>query len=245
MRQVVLDTESTGLDPDRGHRLIEIGAIELVDRRFSGRRFHRYLQPDRAIDDEAFQVHGITGARLEDQPRFSDIAAELLRFIDGAELVIHNAEFDVAFLDHELGLLGGTFGQRRIRDLCTLLDTLSLARRLHPGQRNSLDALCKRYRVDNSQRDLHSALLDAELLAEVYLAMTGGQATLDLVSAAPPAREAGGPESGRMRSPLRILMATTAELEAHRRRLAAIEEESGAGCLWSRLESGRSEIPGS
>ena len=199
MRQIALDTESTGLDLASGHRLIEIGAIELVDRRLSGQRFHRRLQPDRAIDEGALQVHGIRAEDLVDQPRFGDIAAEFLRFIEEAELIVHNAEFDIAFLDHELGLLGGALGQRRIRDRCTVLDTLPLARRMHPGQRNSLDALCKRYQVDNSGRRLHSALLDAELLAEVYLAMTGGQVTLDLMSSQRPVHTARGPDSNRAR----------------------------------------------
>ena len=153
MRQIVLDTESTGLDPDEGHRLIEIGAVELMDRRLSGRHFHQLLQPDRAIDAGAFEVHGITEAKLEDKPRFGEVADELLRFIEGAELVIHNAEFDIAFLDHELGLLGDSRAHRRIADACSVLDTLALARKLHPGQRNNLDALCKRYRVDNSRRE--------------------------------------------------------------------------------------------
>ena len=245
MRQIALDTESTGLDPTRGHRVIEIGAIELIDRRPSGRHFHRYLQPDRDIDEGAREVHGISEADLKDQPRFEDVAEEFLQFIEGAELVIHNAEFDLAFLDYELGLLGDSRGQRCIRDTCTVLDTLSLARRMHPGQRNSLDALCKRYRVDNSRRDLHSALLDAELLAEVYLAMTGGQATLDLGSGAPPVLEPRAPDPDRHRSGPRVIRATAAELDAHRRRLVAIDETSGGACLWRRLEPGAVEASGS
>ena len=237
MRQIVLDTESTGLDPDEGHRLIEIGAVELMDRRLSGRHFHRLLQPDRAIDAGAFEVHGITEAKLEDKPRFGEIADEFLRFIEGAELVIHNAEFDVAFLDHELGLLGDSRAHRRIADACSVLDTLALARKLHPGQRNNLDALCKRYRVDNSRRNLHSALLDAELLAEVYLAMTGGQVALELGAAASPARTRDESNASRSRAALRVIRASEAEREAHCRRLLAIDDASGGTCLWRRLET--------
>lgn len=237
MRQVVLDTESTGLDPDEGHRVIEIGAVELIDRRLSGRKFHHLLQPDRAIDAGAFEVHGITEAKLEDKPRFAEIADELLHFIEGAELVIHNAEFDIAFLDHELGLLGDARAHRRIADACSVLDTLALARKLHPGQRNNLDALCKRYRVDNSRRNLHSALLDAELLAEVYLAMTGGQVALALSAAVSSAPSRDESDAGRSRAPLRVIRASTAEREAHRRRLLAIDDESGGTCLWRRLEA--------
>ncbi|HXH04115.1 MAG TPA: DNA polymerase III subunit epsilon, partial [Candidatus Competibacteraceae bacterium] len=182
MRQVVLDTETTGLDPAQGHRVIEIGCVELVNRRHSGRHFHHYLQPDREIDAEAIQVHGISNEFLADKPRFADIAAEFLAFVDGAELVIHNAAFDVGFLNHELRLYDPA--HPGLENLCRVLDTLVLARQLHPGQRNTLDALCKRYGVDNSQRTLHGALLDAEILADVYLAMTGGQVALGLEEAA-------------------------------------------------------------
>lgn len=237
MRQIVLDTESTGLDPDEGHRLIEIGAVELMDRRLSGRHFHQLLQPDRAIDAGAFEVHGITEAKLEDKPRFGEIADEFLQFIEGAELLIHNAEFDIAFLDHELGLLGDSRAHRRIADTCSVLDTLALARKLHPGQRNNLDALCKRYRVDNSRRNLHSALLDAELLAEVYLAMTGGQVALELGAAASPALIRDESNASRSRAALRVIRASEAEREAHRHRLLAVDEASGGACLWRRLET--------
>ena len=243
MRQIVLDTESTGLNPDEGHRLIEIGAVELLDRRLSGRNYHQFLQPDRAIDAGAFEVHGITEAKLEDKPRFGEIANEFLQFIEGAELVIHNAEFDIAFLDHELGMLGASRTHRRISDACSVLDTLALARKLHPGQRNSLDALCKRYHVDNSQRNLHSALLDAELLAEVYLAMTGGQVAFDLGAAASPAPIRDESHARRGRAALRVIRASAAEREAHRRRLLAIDDASGGGCLWRRLEK-RDSGPG-
>ncbi|MCK5363777.1 MAG: DNA polymerase III subunit epsilon [Gammaproteobacteria bacterium] len=237
MRQIVLDTETTGLEPEQGHRIIEIGCVELINRRLSGRHFHQYLRPDRQSDAAAFAVHGISDEVLADKPPFSEIAEEFLAFIDGAELIIHNAPFDVGFLDHEIGRLGD--GQRPIDTYCRVLDTLALARELHPGQRNSLDALCKRYAVDNSARELHGALLDAEILAEVYLAMTGGQATLDLSAATPaasnPAQDASGEVSPR--GPLRVIRASDQELDAHRERLRAIDESSDGGCIWRQLES--------
>ena len=178
MRQIILDTETTGLEPEQGHRIIEIGCIEVVNRRRTGRVFHRYLSPEREIDPGALLVHGLTAEFLAGQPRFAEIAVELMEFLRGAELVIHNAPFDVAFLDAELGRLPEAPG--RIGEHCMVLDTLQMARQMHPGQRNGLDALCKRYSVDNSHRDLHGALLDADLLLEVYLAMTGGQGALTL-----------------------------------------------------------------
>ena len=178
MRQIVLDTETTGLSTAQGHRVIEIGCVELVNRRMTGREYHRFLNPERDIDEGAERVHGISRADLEGQPLFADIAEELLEFLKDSELVIHNAEFDVGFLEHELKLMGHPSPD--ITDHALVLDTLTLARELHPGQRNSLDALCKRYDVDASRRDVHGALIDAELLARVYLAMTGGQAALSL-----------------------------------------------------------------
>ena len=179
MRQIVLDTETTGLDPHDGHRVIEIGCVELIDRRLTRNNFHRYIQPDREIDAGAVEVHGITDDFLADKPRFAEVADDFIRYVEGAELIIHNAPFDVGFLDHELmGWRGGN--APRISDLCEVTDTLAMARRLHPGQRNGLDALCKRYSVDNSRREWHGALLDAEILADVYLAMTGGQVSLHL-----------------------------------------------------------------
>lgn len=177
-RQIVLDTETTGLETQQGHRLIEIGCIEVINRRATGNRFHQYLNPDREIDEGAQAVHGISTEFLADKPRFADIASELMAFLDGAELVIHNAAFDIGFINHELKLLGPEHG--RIEDRCTVLDTLALARKMHPGQKNSLDALCKRYFIDNSHRELHGALLDAEILLDVYLGMTGGQVSLSL-----------------------------------------------------------------
>ena len=178
MRQIVLDTETTGLSPSQGHRVIEIGCLELVDRRLTGREFHCFLHPDREIDEAAQRVHGISLDDLETAPRFGEVAEEFLAFVTGAELVIHNADFDVGFLEHELKLMG--HAQPKMTDHSTVLDTLALARKMHPGQRNSLDALCKRYEVDATKRDVHGALIDSELLALVYLAMTGGQTALSL-----------------------------------------------------------------
>ncbi len=234
-RQIVLDTETTGLEPELGHRIIEIGCIEVVDRRRTGRLFHRYLCPDRDIDAGALQVHGITAEFLRDQPRFADVAEELLGFLTGAELVIHNAPFDVAFLDAELGRLSGEAG--RVADHCQVLDTLQLARQLHPGQRNGLDALCKRYSIDNSQRELHGALLDAELLLDVYLAMTGGQGALTL--------DEGGETAGirsrarRARRPKGTLVvrhANDEELAAHEHWLQVLDKASGGRTLWRSLD---------
>jgi len=178
MRQIVLDTETTGLSPSQGHRVIEIGCLELVDRRLTGREYHCFLHPDREIDEAAQRVHGISLDDLETAPRFAEIAEEFLAFVSGAELVIHNAEFDVGFLEHELKLMG--HAQPKMTHHSTVLDTLALARKMHPGQRNSLDALCKRYEVDATKRDVHGALIDSDLLAQVYLAMTGGQTALSL-----------------------------------------------------------------
>jgi DNA polymerase III subunit epsilon len=234
MRQIVLDTETTGLEPELGHRVIEIGCIELVNRRPTGRTFHRYLNPERDVDDGALAVHGISRTDLDGQPRFAEVSAELLEFLAGAELVIHNAEFDVAFLDAELTRVAGE--TRRVAAICQVLDTLALARELHPGQRNSLDALCKRYSVDNSHRELHGALLDARILADVYLAMSGGQGALALADtdALPGAAAEAAPLPGSLRSaaPLRVLAANESELAAHERMLALIDTASGGRCLW-------------
>lgn len=175
LRQIVLDTETTGLDPKQGHRIIEVGGVELVDRRLTGRHLHFYINPEREIEAEALAVHGITNQFLQDKPLFAEVAESLIDYIDGAELIIHNAPFDIGFLEHEFKLSKARI--RKISLICTVTDTLVLARKIHPGQRNNLDALCKRYHIDNSRRELHGALLDAEILAKVYLAMTGGQAT--------------------------------------------------------------------
>ncbi|HET20229.1 MAG TPA: DNA polymerase III subunit epsilon, partial [Chromatiales bacterium] len=181
MRQIILDTETTGLEPREGHRIIEIGAVEMLSRDITGTDYHQYLNPEREIDDDAVRVHGLTNAFLADKPTFAEVADTFLDYVRGAELVIHNAAFDVGFINHELAKLGPSYG--RLEDhVSGVLDTLLLARRMHPGQRNSLDALCKRYAVDNSNRELHGALLDSRILAEVYLAMTGGQSSLGLDS---------------------------------------------------------------
>ena len=238
IRQVVLDTETTGLEPTLGHRIIEIGCVEVVGRRITDNRFHCYLNPDREIDAGAQEVHGITAEFLSDKPRFHDVVEDLLTFIKGAELVIHNAPFDVGFMNAELRRLAG--GHAKVEQMCTILDTLTLARQLHPGQKNNLDALCRRYSIDNSQRDLHGALLDAEILADVYLAMTGGQATLSLDSHQRGAVRT--PTSVRLadegRPPLRVIRAAEAELQAHRDLLNTIDEASGGQCLWKQLEAG-------
>jgi DNA polymerase-3 subunit epsilon len=237
MRQIVLDTETTGLEPELGHRVIEIGCIEVVNRRRTGRVFHRYLRPDREIDPGALQVHGLTAEFLAGQPRFTDVAAEWIEFVRGAELVIHNAPFDIAFLDAELARLPEPPG--KVGDLCQVLDTLALARQMHPGQRNGLDALCKRYSVDNSHRDLHGALLDADLLLEVYLAMTGGQGalTLDEAGAVTEVRTA-SKKARRPRGTLVVIRASEAELQAHEQRLAALDKSSGGKTVWRKLEAG-------
>jgi DNA polymerase-3 subunit epsilon len=234
MRQIVLDTETTGLEPKQGHRIIEIGCVEMVDRRLTGNNFHIYLQPDREIDAGAIEVHGITNEFLEDKPRFSDVVDDLLSYISGAELVIHNAPFDVGFLDHELNRLNA--GKPVIRDICGVLDTLVMARKKHPGKRNSLDALCDRYTVDNSKRDKHGALLDAEILSEVYLAMTGGQTSLSL---------GGESTSGTPGSTLRkvdsklvlsLVEADEDELSAHESYLQRLAEGAGEA-VWQRSGS--------
>jgi DNA polymerase-3 subunit epsilon len=236
VRQIVLDTETTGLEPGQGHRIIEIGCVELVNRRLTGRSFHRYLNPDRDIDEGAAEVHGMRLEDLKGQPRFGEIVNELLEFVTGTELVIHNAPFDLAFLDAELGRIPGEL--RRMRELCLILDTLELARQMHPGQRNSLDALCKRYAIDNSSRELHGALLDARILSDVYLAMTGGQATLTLDGSAT-ASGAGMATSRLGARPvgLRVIRATPEELTAHERSLDALDKASGGKAVWRRTPS--------
>ena len=234
MRQVVLDTETTGLQPEQGHRVIEIGCVELVNRRPTGRTFHQYLNPEREIDAGAQEVHGLSLEFLSDKPVFADVVDDFVSFVEGAELIIHNAPFDVGFLDHELKL--GNASSAAVEDLCPVLDTLVLAREMHPGQRNSLDALCKRYEVDNSTRELHGALLDARILADVYLAMTGGQAALSLDSAT--ASAAGGPavEVRIERDGLELVVqrASDEEKSAHEASLDRIEA-AGAEPLWRRL----------
>ena len=237
MRQIILDTETTGLEPEAGHRIIEIGCVEMLNRRKTGRTFHRYLRPDREIDRAAMQVHGITNEFLAQQPRFGDVVDELLEFVHGAELIIHNAAFDIAFLDAELKRLTGP--QRQVRELCTVIDTLPLARQLHPGARHSLDALCKRYGIDNSHRELHGALLDAQILLDVYLAMTGGQTALILGDAAEIHVSFSFEPTAAVARPigaLRIVRASDEELAAHERALAAIDKASGGKTLWRKVD---------
>lgn len=236
MRQIVLDTETTGLSPAQGHRIIEIGCIELVNRRRTGREFHRFLNPERDVDAGAERVHGLSRAELEHHPKFAEIAAELLEFIRGSELVIHNAEFDVGFLEHELSLM--RHPQPKIARHAQVLDTLAVARGLHPGQRNSLDALCKRYTVDSSRREVHGALIDAELLMNVYLAMTGGQTALVLEAETAPGAAAAALDG---RRPVRrdlslvVLSATPEEEAEHEAFLDRMQAAAGA-CLWRTLD---------
>lgn len=239
MRQIILDTETTGIDPAQGHRLIEIGCLELVNRRLTGRSFHHYLNPGREVEAEAMAVHGITNEFLADKPSFAAIVDEFLAFVHGAELIIHNAPFDLGFINHELALLNR--GLPLLHEICRVLDTLVLARSKHPGQKNNLDALARRYGADQRDRTFHGALLDAAILADVYLAMTGGQVGLALGQ-----EEAGGGErrsegirrlaSGR--APLPVIRADAAELARHEARLQALDKAAGGQCLWRRLEGG-------
>ena len=238
MRQIVLDTETTGLEPAQGHRIIEIGCVELVNRKLTGNHYHQYIKPERDIDEGAMEVHGITNEFLEDKPVFADIVDDFIEYVDGAELIIHNAPFDVGFLNHEFRLLNAN--KPAVDDICNILDTLVMARRLHPGQKNNLDALCKRYGVDNSLRDLHGALLDSEILADVYLLMTGGQTRLAL----------GGKQGGNSdygdeaeevrrvdsnRPALRVIRASDEELALHAEKLETIDKASGGNCVWKKL----------
>ena len=241
MRQIVLDTETTGLEVEKGHRVIELGCVELVNRRRTHRTLHHYLQPDREIDPGAQEVHGISSEMLAGKPRFAEIAREFVEFVSDAQLIIHNADFDVGFLNAELQLMaagdGGT--AESIPNLCTVVDTLTLARRLHPGQRNSLDALCKRYSVDNTGREFHGALLDAQLLADVYLAMTGGQATLllDQNQGATAVHQSGILPIVRENLQLTVVRASPEELIEHELHLALIDKQSGGKTLWRTLVS--------
>jgi DNA polymerase-3 subunit epsilon len=236
MRQIVLDTETTGLEVRQGHRLIEIACVEMIERRPTGKYYQTYLNPDRAIDEGARQVTGIEDEFLLDKPRFADVVEEFLAFIDGAELIIHNATFDVGFINAELARLGPSFG--RLEDRSSILDTLMMARERYPGQRNSLDALCKRLGVDNSARDLHGGLIDAQLLADVYLAMTSGQVVLDLGFV-------GAQEQGTTvtltpvvldRRP-RVLYASTDEIATHEKRLDGLDKSAGGTSVWRRVEA--------
>jgi len=236
-RQIVLDTETTGLEVNQGHRIIEIGCVELINRRITGRHYHQYIHPEREIDAGAMEVHGITLDFLAGKPKFAEVATEFVEFVKGAELIIHNAPFDVGFIDAELDRLE-PHGQD-VAALCSVIDTLQMARHKHPGQRNNLDALCQRYEIDNSSRSLHGALLDAEILAEVYLAMTGGQASLGLGAEAAGAEGGNAAMSGGIRrlpasrQPLPVLRATAEEVERHEAKLRELDQSAGEA-VWRR-----------
>ena len=235
MRQVVLDTETTGLEAELGHRILEIGCVEMIGRKITRRHFHHYINPQRDIDEGALEVHGISSDFLADKPVFRDIWDSFLDFVKGSELIIHNAAFDIGFINEEMRLISPSLGV--ITDHCSVVDSLALARNKHPGQKNNLDALCKRYAIDNSQRELHGALLDAEILADVYLLMTGGQGSLGL------GEESAGSGSRKMKerevhAPLKVIRATSDELIEHTRKLDQLEESSENGCLWKQLEPG-------
>jgi DNA polymerase III subunit epsilon len=229
MRQIVLDTETTGLEVGKGHRIIEVGCVELSERRPTGRTLHRYFNPERTVDEGALAVHGIDNEFLADKPRFAEMAAELIDFIRGAELIIHNAAFDVAFLDMEFALADAALG--KIEHHAQVLDTLLLAREKYPGQKNNLDALCKRLNIDNSHRELHGALLDAQLLADVYLAMTGGQGDLTFGGADVVVREQATAFTA-SRPALRVRYADPAELSLHEARVAQVDKASKGHSLW-------------
>ncbi len=234
MRQIILDTETTGLEPTQGHKIIEIGCVEMIDRKLTGNHYHVYINPQREIDDGAIEVHGITNEFLQDKPLFKDIVDEFLDYVKDSELVIHNAPFDIGFLNHELKQLAKPLGT--MSDFCSVLDTLVLARQMHPGQKNSLDALCKRYFIDNSHRDLHGALLDSEILAEVYLGMTGGQTDLTLTQKQD-YLTANRDESGIRRLPakraaFKVLKASQQEIDSHQAYLNELSKSAGGKLIW-------------
>ncbi len=230
-RQVVLDTETTGLEPSQGHRIIEIGCIEIINRRVTNNHWHHYIQPDREVDIGAFEVHGISNEFLADKPRFVELVDSFLDYIRGAELVIHNAPFDVGFLNHELAMLDGDYPH--IEDICGVLDTLVMARQKHPGQKNNLDALCKRYEIDNSARTLHGALLDSEILAEVYLLMSGGQTALSLDSDENPAMDHSTQPVRAVvpQQDLPVWMVDEESLQQHQQYLEFLQQKAGK-CAW-------------
>jgi len=233
MRQIILDTETTGLNPKEGHRIIEIGAIELVNRKFTGKRYHQYINPNREVDEGALAVHGITNNFLKDKPTFNEVAISFMEFVSGAELIIHNAPFDIGFIDHELTLFNKK--SQTITEVCRVIDTLVMARQIHVGQRNSLDALCKRYGVDNAHREYHGALLDAHLLAQVYLAMTGGQGCLfdELQVEEKIHHQALSAPKEMIQYNLPVIKASSEELEAHEAQLKKMLEKGK--CLWLQL----------
>jgi len=232
VRQIVLDTETTGLDPAQGHKIIEIGCVELLNRKLTGNHLHVYINPQREVEAAALEVHGISNEFLADKPLFTDVAQSFIDFVEGAELIIHNAPFDIGFLDHELAALKR--GYKPMDQYCSILDSLVMARKKHPGQKNNLDALCKRYMVDNTQRELHGALLDAEILADVYLVMTGGQSSLSLGNDEDDQQSGGGflQKLSADRKPLKIIRPSEEELAAHEARLQDIEQSAEDGCLW-------------
>lgn len=237
MRQIILDTETTGLETSQGHRIIEVGAIEMINRRLTEQRFHHYINPKREIDEAAIEVHGITLDSLKDKPVFEDLAEELFDFLKGAELIIHNAPFDIGFLNYEFKLAG--MGDQLLNSHCEVLDTLVMARSKHPGQKNNLDALCRRYAVDNTQRTLHGALLDAEILADVYLMMTGGQMTLlgeneDLTERRGERERAISRSGTHIKTP--VCNATQWDMDEHEKWMELIEKETGERALWAQLE---------
>jgi len=243
VRQIVLDTETTGLEPSQGHRIIEIGCVELINRRLTGNVYQQYIQPEREIDPGAMEVHGITNEFLQDKPRFNDIVDDFNAFVKGSELIIHNAPFDVGFINHEYSRLIPK--PVPLEKICIILDTLVLAREMHPGQRNNLDALCKRYEIDNSQRQKHGALLDAEILADVYLAMTGGQVDLLLDQS----RTGAGTSKSRKPKKLNlegldripVIKATDIEVGLHQQCLDAIDKASGGRCVWLKRSVSKSD----
>ena len=235
MRQIILDTETTGLEPSQGHKIIEIGCVEMIDRKLTGNHFHVYLNPKREIDEGAIEVHGITNEFLEDKPLFKDVIDDFLEYVKGAELVIHNAPFDIGFLDWEIKSLNRNLG--KMSDYCSILDTLVLARQMHPGQKNNLDALCKRYFIDNSHRDLHGALLDSEILADVYLGMTGGQTDLTLTHKQDYLTSSRDKEGIRRlavdREPFKVIRSTQEELTEHQKYLQQIADSNGGKVIWN------------
>jgi len=234
MRQIILDTETTGLEPSQGHKIIEIGCVEMIDRKLTGNHFHVYINPQREVEEGAIEVHGITNEFLQDKPLFKDIAQDFIDYVKDSELVIHNAPFDIGFLNNELKGLKTSLGE--MSDYCRVLDTLVLARQMHPGQKNSLDALCKRYFIDNAHRELHGALLDSEILAEVYLGMTGGQTDLTLTHKQDyltSNRDSGGIRRlAKERLPFKVIMASDKEQSEHDAYMKVLTEQNGGKVIW-------------
>ncbi|MBV0932176.1 DNA polymerase III subunit epsilon [Marinobacterium weihaiense] len=233
-RQIILDTETTGIDPEAGHNIIEIGCVEMVRRKLTGSTWHKYIKPDREVEAEAIEVHGITNEFLADKPKFAVLGAEFIEFVRGAELIIHNAAFDIGFLDTELARNGFDI---RMEDICSVTDTLAIARKKHPGQRNSLDALCRRYGIDNSHRELHGALLDSEILADVYLGLTGGQTALQLGQSGQDDDSGDEPVRRVQVAPaaLKVVHPSAEELEQHQAFLALLDKKS-EGAVWRQLQ---------